>query len=209
MLLYHIEDGKSILCIIVFHNLFDKKTSNFSKKRAKIRKNAFFCYLSDVKSALQNDKFVMQKISEIVSAPCGAKTPAEIRNGNALRFLHIAASRQCACHHQRWADSFGSGRPKTAPRGCVGLFSKETKIWDACLASRQVFETQTQRVCYQVCFANLPCPAYRQADSFGSGRPKCRGATVWLPPCILAYPTGFEPAASRVGVLRSIQLGYG
>ena len=25
----------------------------------------------------------------------------------------------------------------------------------------------------------------------------------------LAYPTGFEPAASRVGVLRSIQLGYG
>ena len=26
---------------------------------------------------------------------------------------------------------------------------------------------------------------------------------------IVAYPTGFEPAASRVGVLRSIQLGYG
>ncbi len=25
----------------------------------------------------------------------------------------------------------------------------------------------------------------------------------------MVYPTGFEPAASRVGVLRSIQLGYG
>ena len=26
---------------------------------------------------------------------------------------------------------------------------------------------------------------------------------------LMACPTGFEPAASRVGVLRSIQLGYG
>ena len=46
------------------------------------------------------------------------------------------------------------------------------------------------------------------AQFLSESKPKSR---EWqcATPCFVAYPTGFEPAASRVGVLRSIQLGYG
>ena len=70
--------------------------------------------------------------------------------------------------------------------------------------------SERKRNAFAIKFALQTCPALPIGKPILSGRVgQNAGGNHLVAPCILAYPTGFEPAASRVGVLRSIQLGYG
>ena len=70
--------------------------------------------------------------------------------------------------------------------------------------------SKRKRGAFAIKFALQTCPAPLESEPILSGRVgQNAGGNHAVTPCVLAYPTGFEPAASRVGVLRSIQLGYG